>query len=278
MSTNKIGKISKNHRTLFLLALLVFFLSFCVCEVNAYSGGGGTCDCGNGSILLGGNATDACVDCSAALNDNTNCANQVNYVGTVQINNHTGICINNPANFSNKIFDCQGHTIEGNGSGSEYGIYLNGKSGNIIKNCVVTSFFYGIYLNSFSNNNTLINNAANLNSGVGIYLGYASNNTLINNTANSNSLDGIYLNSSSNNNTLTNNTANSNGGVGIYLLYSSNNTLINNTANSSWNGIYLTVSSNNILTDNTANSNSDGNLFIFFLKQQHPNKQHSKFK
>ena len=122
MGTNKIGKISKNHRTLFLLALLVFFLSFCVCEVNAYSLlGGGTCDCGNG-----GNAADACVDCSAALNDNTNCANQVNYVGTVQISNHTGICINNPANFSNKIFDYQGHTIDGDDSNVDYGIFLSG--------------------------------------------------------------------------------------------------------------------------------------------------------
>ena len=217
MSTNKIGKISKNHRTLFLLALLVFFLSFCVCEVNAYSSlGGGTCDCGNGLILLGGNATDACVDCSAALNDNTNCANQVNYVGTVQISNHTGTCIDNPANFSNKIFDCQGNTIDRNGSGSDYGIYLNGKSGNMIKNCVVTDFYYGIYLLSSSNNNTLTNNTANSNN-CGIYLHSSSNNnTLTNNTANSNNF-GILLYSSSNNNTLTNNTANLNSNYGIYL-------------------------------------------------------------
>ena len=254
MGTNKIGKISKNHRTLFLLALLVFFLSFCVCEVNAYSGGGGTCDCGNGSILLGGNDTDACVDCSAALNDNTNCANQVNYVGTVQISNYTGICINNSANFSNKTFDCQGNTIDGDDSGSDYGIYLYGKSGNIIKNCVVTDFFYGIWLLS-SSNNTLTNNTANSNSQDGISLHYSSNNnTLTNNTANSNSWVGISLGYSSNNNTLTNNTANSNN-YGIHLYSSSNNNITNNTANSNrYRGIYLHHSSNNnTLTNNTAN-------------------------
>jgi len=124
----------KQNKILIIVLLTIMFLFLMPYEVNAYSGGGGTCDCGNGSILLGGNDTDACVDCSAALNDNTNCANQVNYVGTVQISNHTGICINNPANFSNKIFDCQGHTIDGDDSGSDYGIYLYGKSGNIIKN------------------------------------------------------------------------------------------------------------------------------------------------
>ena len=69
---------------------------------------------------------------------------------TADITNHTGICINNPANFSNKIFDCQGNTIDGDDSGSDYGIYLNGKSGNMIKNCVVTHFTYGIYLDNTS--------------------------------------------------------------------------------------------------------------------------------
>ena len=134
MGTNKIGKISKNHRTLFLLALLVFFLSFCVCEVNAYTDGGTYWGCSN------------CSDCEAALQDNGYSEVRL----TANINNHAGTCIDNPANFSNKTFDCQGHTIDGDDSGSDYGIYLYGKSGNIIKNCVITDFYDGIFLNSSS--------------------------------------------------------------------------------------------------------------------------------
>ena len=176
----------KQNKILIIVLLTIIFLFLMPYEVNAYSGGDGTCDCGNGSIPLGGNDTDACVDCSAALNDNTNCANQVNYVGTVQISNYTGTCIDNPANFSNKIFDCQGHTIDGDDSDVDYGIFLSGKSGNIIKNCVVTDFFYGIYLNSSSNNN-ITNNTANSNNETGLLLYQSNNNNITSNTFENNS-------------------------------------------------------------------------------------------
>ena len=148
---------------------------------SAYSGGGGTCNCGDGTTALGGNATDACVDCNAALNDNANCANQVNYVGTVAISNYTGTCINSPAN--NKIFDCQRHTIDGDDSGTwynpTYGIYLSNKSGNTIKNCVISDFYTNIYLES-SPNNTLMNNT--LNSSYDSAMGSKTSNIDLNNT------------------------------------------------------------------------------------------------
>ncbi|MEM4347590.1 MAG: NosD domain-containing protein [Candidatus Altiarchaeota archaeon] len=215
----------------------------------------------------------SCDGCTAALNDNIGCPLGVNL--TADITNHAGTCINNPENFSNKIFDCQGHTIDGDGSGTDYGIYLNGKTGNTIKNCIITGFYRGIYLWSSSSNtltsntassnyygiylysssnNTLTSNTASSNY-YGIYLGSSSNNTLTSNTASSNSY-GIYLGSSSNN-TLTNNTASSNS-YGIRLYSSSNNILTNNTASSNDKGIYLYSSSNNILTSNTASSNSYG--------------------
>ncbi|CEG12987.1 putative cell surface protein [groundwater metagenome] len=190
-------------------------------SVNAYSGGGGTCYCGNANTTLGGSATDACVDCSAALNDNTNCANQVNYVGTVPINNRIGNCINNPLNFNNKIFDCQGNTIDGDDSGHDCGIYLLIKANNSIKNCIITGFYFGISL-YYSSNNTLTNNTAN-NNKKGISLYYSPNNTLTNNTANNNK-EGIYLYYSSNsimkNNTMKNNTYNFGiNGEGISYFY-----------------------------------------------------------
>ena len=279
-----------------LILVLIFWLSGGVCAYSA-AGPPGECNCGDRTTTLGGSATDACVDCTAALNDNTNCANQVNYVGTVRIDNYTRTCINNPANFNNKIFDCQGHKIVGFGwsFGLKEGIYLKEKSGNTIRNCIVINFSKGISLRK-SSNNIIVNNTANSNHGradgvgygYGIFLYFSSNNNITNNTANSNygysSNDrdgygyGIYLTSSSNNN-IINNTANSNSGdgyyrlgygYGIYLYNSSNNNIINNTANSNYGppigggyGIYSRSSSNNISSNivcgNTGSDFSSGN-------------------
>jgi len=158
---------------------------------------------------------------------------------TADITNQAGTCINNPENFNNKIFDCQGHTIEGNGY--DTGIYIYEKTGNTIKNCIITKFEDGIYLD-YSSDNTVINNTANNNS-YGIYLDYSSNNTITNNTANNNSYYYSYYYRY--------------GGIGIYLFSSSNNTITNNTVNSNnWNGIYLYYSSNNIMRNNTMNNNA----------------------
>jgi len=154
-----------------------------------------------GSVNACNHNCSNCSDCGAKITDasseETICLNQ-------SILNHSGTCINNPANFTNKTFDCQGHTMEG--TGFDYGIYLENKNNITIKNCNVMNYEYGIYLEN------------------------SSHNTLRNNTANNNTGDGIYL-SSSPHNTLINNTANSNTGGGIILFCSPNNTLINNIAN-----------------------------------------------
>ena len=189
---------------------------------------------------------------------------------------------------SNIVLDCQGYKISNVGVNYEIGIWLNGVSGNVIENCVISGFVAGIRLDSSSSNtiinntagptpgaginlvssssNTIINNTANSNGGGGIGLLSSSSNTIINNTANSNGWysskngNGIILSQSSNNNIITSNTANSNDGSGITLGESSNNTITSNTANSNYyNGIWLYPSSNNnIITSNTANSNDIG--------------------
>jgi|GEM_PF-1984573 len=248
------------QKPIYLGIIAVFLIFLIVGNVNA-----AVCTCSD------------CITCNNALN-NTNC-DTVNLIA--EINSHVGTCINDPANFNNKIFDCQGYTIDGDDSEEDYGIYLDGKTGNTIKNCIVTDFYYGILLSSSSNNN-LTNNTANSNA-IGIYLNSSSNNNLTNNTANSNAI-GIYLYSSSNNiltnntannnwdgislssssnNTLANNTANSNNNYGILLYSSSNNNITNNTANSNTKyGIYLVSSSNNTLTNNTANSNTKYGIYL----------------
>jgi parallel beta-helix repeat protein len=163
---------------------------------------------------------------------------------------------------SNIILDCQGHTLTG--SPSSFGIYLNGVSGDTIKNCIITNFYLGINL-QYSSNNILTNNTAESN-GDGIMLQYSSNNnnTITNNTANNNTQNGIFLHSSSNN-ILTNNAANSNH-EGIFLYSSSNNILTNNAANSNYEGILLLYSSsnNNTITNNTVNSNSYDGIALWY--------------
>jgi len=189
-----------------------------------------------------------CSDCNSALNDVSCKIVKLNQ----SITNQTGTCINNPANFTNKTFDCQGHTIDADSSGSArkqiYGIYLNNKKNNTIKNCVITDFgLGGVYLN-FSSNNTLINNTL-ISNGRGISLESSSNNNLINNNASSNYYGGISIENSSYN-IITNNIANSNAccwtmggpsdGIGIILDSSSNNNQLsdNNICNNVGMDIY----------------------------------------
>jgi len=223
---------------------------------------------------------ESCSDCMSKLN-NPACT-EVRL--TADITDYAGTCINNPVNFNNKVFDCQGHIIDGDNSGVDFGIYLYGKANNTIKNCVITEFYHGIYLNS-SSNNTITNNTANSNYDTGIYLSSSSNNILVNNTASNNGAYGIYLSSSSNNtinnntasnngdgieldsspnNTIINNIVNNNANYGIYLSsFSNDNIIANNSINNNWDGIFLHYSSNNILTNNTLNNNDQYGIGLF---------------
>jgi len=177
-----------------------------------------------------------------------------------------------------------GFTVENATVPLKAGIYLNAVSHCNISGNNATNNFFGIYLDSSSNNNNLTSNTANSNSMFGIFLNSTTNNNLTNNTANlntnigislysssnsntlTNNMYGIYLDTSSSNNNLTNNTANSNDEHGIVLFSSNNNnTLRDNTAsNNTVRGISLASSSNNTLTSNTANSNDWIGIRLYF--------------
>jgi len=195
-----------------------------------------------------------CSDCAAALNNNT--YNEVHLVD--DISNHAGDCIYDPENFTNKFFDCSGHAIDGDKSGTDFAIYLNSKDNNTIRNCIVTEFYYGIYLRA-SKNNTITNNfVINNSEGIALYQS-ADNNTIANNTLNDNSEHGIYLTYSSDN-IVFNNTANNNR-YGISL-EASNNIIINNTANNNLVYGILLSKPNNVLKNNTINNNSNQNFRV----------------
>ncbi len=106
----------------------------------------------------------SCDECEAKMND-LNCPI---VTLTTNITNQTETCINNPSNFTNKIFDCNGNTIKGNKTKDSYGILLSKKSNDTIRNCIINGFDYGIYIYA-SSENKILNNTLNSNNH-GIYV------------------------------------------------------------------------------------------------------------
>jgi len=226
--------------------------------------------------------TRTCYNC-------TNCSAEINVASTgdiILLNSSiatitNGTCIDFGGK-DNLTFDCQNHStfIQGpnNNNNTNFGIYLNNSNGgsnnNIIKNCNISQFYYGLYLSS-SNNNTLTNITTN-NDISGVYLSSSNNNNLTNIVTNNNtgfssiSSYGIYLTSSSYNtlrNITTINNLNYNNQWAIYLVSSSYNTLTNITVGGVSNyyisGVHLDSSSNsNNLSNIISNNNTNYGIFL----------------
>jgi len=139
----------------------------------------------------------------------------------------------NSSGVQNSTLDCLGYNLDG--SGPSYGVYLNGSNtkNNTVKNCNITNFYNGIFLDKGPKNNTIINNTIISNNAYGIEL-YSSD----------------Y-------NTITNNTIKLNGNCGIKLSYSHSNKVINNILKSNWRGICLYHSgADNLISGGTIDSNT----------------------
>ncbi|MCX8194226.1 MAG: right-handed parallel beta-helix repeat-containing protein [Candidatus Pacearchaeota archaeon] len=215
-----------------------------------------------------------CNDCSSC-NDALNNESCREVLLDSDIVDYGSTCIDNPVNFSNKLFDCRGHKIDGDDSG-QYGIYLENKNNNTIRNCVISDFNHGIYL-ELSLNNNIINNTLNSNSN-GVSLERESkNNIVVNNTIENNTNSGILIEDQSNNNLINANRiafnrhgiasfgAEYNNFTNNFISFSdnhgmdlnSNGHLIANnivTNSGQW-GIYINTGSNYTLLNNTAHSN-----------------------
>lgn len=163
-------------------------------------------------------------------------------------------------NSNNLTLDGNGYIITGSNTGN--GIYMNGRTGVIVKNLTVRSFSYGIHLHN-SSGNIIQSNLVEQIAAQGIYLNLSSNNTLNGNTANNNHT-GIHLNSNSNGNNLTSNNVKQNLFNGILIQGSSGNSLTGNASSnngqaatllSSAYGLYLLDSTGSILRNNEMNNN-----------------------
>jgi parallel beta-helix repeat protein len=180
-----------------LMLILGLALFLCLNGVNA-----ATYDC------------SSCSGCSDYIqNSSTNDIVQL----TQDITGVSGSCVEYSGS-DNITFDCQGNTIDGDKTGTDYAIRLTSNSNNnIVMDCVnLTNFYAGIQI-SVSSNNTLTNNTANNNTGMGLYLSGADDNNITNTICNNNSVHGIRLDFNSENNALSNVTASNNVQHGIQV-------------------------------------------------------------
>lgn len=156
--------------------------------------------------------------------------------------------------------DCDGHTVMGPSPGP-MNIGISIQSNEVtVKNCYVTNFVWGFYIDD-SKDNILHGNTAKNNTADGFAVFDSHDNVIVNNTADGNGM-GFHLAHSSSN-TLTRNTASNSKSMGFIVEGRGvANTLTNNTANNNGLGFRLDGLSNITLTGNIANNNSLDGFFL----------------
>lgn len=179
---------------------------------------------------------------------------KVNKQLTIRSENGSARCIIRPADSHDHIFEVIanytniiGFTIEGSKEGCSAGIKLRGNYCTILNNTIRNSY-YGLEMDSSTNNTILKNDIEENIFGIAIY--GSGNNTVLNNTIVENFI-GIDLSNSDNNLILQNNISKSNSyGIRIYC-YSSNNNISQNSFIDD--GIYVLDSYKNKASNNTVN-------------------------
>lgn len=158
----------------------------------------------------------------------------------------------------------------GIGAGDRGGINIQGVSGSIVKNNIVTNNFIGVGLTG-STTNIVEDNRLTLNY-FGVYVGtdtiHSIANTIRNNDisttkyANLGSIstgDGIYIDKDCSNNTFVGNNIHNNEKNGLYFWKSSSNIINGNTVTyNAASGFEFLGSSDNNITGNTIANNKDG--------------------
>jgi cysteine-rich repeat protein/parallel beta-helix repeat protein len=168
---------------------------------------------------------------------------------------------------SGVTLDCNGYTIAASSvTGYPMGVYGNMLSNIIVKNCTITGFGYGIYINANNGSNiAILNNTLSNNSQDGIMLAYATSSVVINNTA-TGSQDGLQISGGGGYGIYGNNlNSSSSGGYGLVIGGSASSKIIGNTMNSNGTGFLAMSSSgfsNNTFQGNTLKNNAYYGLYI----------------
>jgi len=167
----------------------------------------------------------------------------------IQINGNVYVFISNIyesiiVERNNIVIDGKGYALEGNHNGS--GILLKTVNNVTVRDIVINSFIYGVYLYNSSECNILETNITTSAK----YGGY-----------------GIYLNESSNCNVYKNMiTSTISGGYGIYIIYSKNNRISQNRLERNACGIRIQRASNNTFSYNSVAENNFGFYFCVYSK------------
>lgn len=187
----------------FKIIFLIFFLVF-VMPVSSLAQTCGNEICENGENCLNC-PSDCCPECQefiTSLPYNIT-QNDTYYCLTTSFANLTETAVRFEESVKNSTLDCLGNKIIGNYSFPPYGIYLSeNTTNNTIKNCYISRFIYGVYLNE-TNSNVVFNSTVILNY-YGIYLFESHNNTFYFNRIEGNDI-GILLSTSSETNEIFNN-------------------------------------------------------------------------
>ncbi|MCA9459393.1 MAG: right-handed parallel beta-helix repeat-containing protein [Nanoarchaeota archaeon] len=181
------------------------------------------------------------------------------------LSSNTNYCLNISSN--NVVLDCQGHLVQGNGSGADYGIYAGrstAQNANItIRNCNIENWQYFPNWFDKTNNLNLDNFNVTNNSGYGMYFVNTNNISFSNSKISKNLWGGFNMNSI-NNFTGSNLIIFNNSQNGIYLGYISNSNLNNLTVvNNDYNGVGIIGSMTNVNFSNF-NISNNGAYGIYF--------------
>lgn len=168
------------------------------------------------------------------------------------------------------LYSCKNITIDNNlvyGSNQEYGIFMRyTNESRILNNTADYNKHVGIFLQEQCHYNNITNNNASYNGnyyGIALYTN-SDNNNIINNTANENGDHGIFLDNDCDGNNITYNTANGNGDDGIRLNNGCDGNRItnNNCTGNLYNGVGLYATSNdNVVANNILFKNWRG-IFV----------------
>jgi len=163
--------------------------------------------------------------------------------------------------------DCNSAKIFGGGSNS--GIFMQSRSRNLIKNCVIQNFTRGIWMRLGSQNNSIINNTL-LNTGITLHQNTTRYNVIL-----SNSLEWIYSELSGNNQIKHNTIFNELGFVGSNENLITDNIFITplEDMTSARPSITLAASLGNTVQNNIIQNRRYG---IFLYSQQYYSEPHSK--
>ena len=146
-------------------------------------------------------------------------------------------------------------------------VYLERTNGSIISDTIVRDGTEsGIYLDRYSQSNTITRNTIQNNTGAGIYLDGAGNNTVSRNVVVWNGYHplgffsaGIYLDYGARYNKISQNNVTLNNRDGIYLVFSHNNTIEGNTVSKNLRGgVVLSSSDSSVVIENELLENSFG--------------------